>query len=321
MLMNQRVLVTGGAGFIGSNLTRALLREGHAVYCVDNLTTGSLEAVEEFKQFDGFHFVECDISDPEFLAILEHSACDRVYHLACPTGVPNIIALGEEMMRTCSTGTDNVLKLAAQMGARVVFTSSCEVYGNPDASPQTEEYVGRVDPIGDRSAYEEGKRFSEALVRLYATKYRLDAKIVRIFNTYGVGMSPADQRVIPQMLQRLREGKPMLIYGDGYQTRTYLYVDDLIAGLRLVMECGERGSVYNVGGEDELTIRDLAEVIGQLVSRFDVEYQPHFIEDHTGRMPCTAKVRRLGWEPKTDLVEGIRRMMVQFALLPDVAHR
>lgn len=315
MSCNKKVLVAGGSGFIGSNLSRALLDAGASVDCVDSLITGRIESIDSLRSHRRFRYFKFDITDRDFFNTFSKEHYDEIYHLACPTGVPNIQLYGEEMLKTCSIGTDNILRLACTHNAKVLYASSAEVYGDPEVFPQHEEYSGNVHPTGPRSAYEEGKRFSEALVRAYVEKYQLDAKIVRIFNTFGIGMSPDDTRVIPRFLKLIKEGKKIVIYGDGTQTRTHLYVDDLIAGLMMVLENGCAGEVYNVGGDKQLTIADLAELIKSLTTlTVDVEYQPHFIEDHSGRHPMVSKVKELGWDPHIDVTEGLVRMLPSYGV-------
>jgi len=238
---------------------------------------------------------------------------DNIFHLACPTGVPNIIKMGEAMLQACSIGTENVLRCAHEHKASVVFTSSCEVYGNPIKFPQTENYHGSVDPIGPRSAYEEGKRFSEALVKLYVDQYGVTARTIRIFNTYGKQMSLNDQRVVPQFVYKSLKHEPITIFGDGNQTRTFLYIDDLLAALTRVMDKGIAGSVYNVGGQHQLSIKQLFEQLSkQLQIQPEVVYKKHFIEDHTARQPDTTRIRNLGWQPSVKLEEGLNRTLQCF---------
>jgi dTDP-glucose 4,6-dehydratase/UDP-glucuronate decarboxylase len=312
---SKRILITGGAGFIGSNLAKVLLADGAHVDCVDNLITGRLEAIHTLRLDKNFRFLKMDINEVIFLATCMSTRYDEIYHFACPTGVPNIRVYGEEMLRTCSRGTENVLEIACAQGAKVIYASSAEVYGDPDVFPQSEEYHGNVDPVGPRSAYEEGKRFGEALTRLYSEKYRVDAKTIRIFNTFGVGMSPEDSRVIPRFLKQIRDGRNVIVYGDGTQVRTHLYIGDLIAALLLVMDQGQRGEVYNIGGERQLSILELVDTIKELTPLpVKVEHRPHFIEDHAGRLPMTAKVKELGWEPRVDIREGLRRMLVSYGI-------
>ena len=192
------ILVTGGAGFIGVNLCKALLKNGLLVYCADNLITGHHQNIKPLLKNNNFNYTKLDITTPDFFHHYKDIKFNQIYHLACPTGVPNIQKLGKEMLLTCSTGTFNVMELAKKNNAQVLFTSSCEVYGQATVSPQKESYNGNVSTIGQRSPYEEGKRFAESVTTLYAKKYNLDTKIVRFFNVYGPGMNLNDQRVIPQ---------------------------------------------------------------------------------------------------------------------------
>ncbi|MFH0891951.1 MAG: GDP-mannose 4,6-dehydratase [Candidatus Falkowbacteria bacterium] len=305
-----RALVDGGAGFIGSNLCGRLLEKGYEVFAVDNLITGKLKNISRYSRNQRFHFIETDINDPGFPEIFQDIKINEIYHLACPTGVPNIKKLGEEMITTCSLGTLNIMSLARAQSASIVYSSSAEIYGQPEETPQNEHYTGNVNPIGPRSAYEEGKRFAESIIKMYADKYGLNAKIVRIFNTYGPGMSLSDQRVMPQFLQSIIRGKKLTIYGDGSQTRTFLYVSDLLSGLELVMKKGKPGEAYNVGGDSQITIKDLAELMKKLTGyRLDVEFVPHFIEDHNHRQPAVSKAELLGWRQTVSLEEGLKKMI------------
>lgn len=314
---SSRVLITGGAGFVGSNLAHKLVSQGHRVLCVDNLSTGHAENVMHLERLDNFEFMKMDICSDAFTNNMKkrqsQKPFDKIFHLACPTGVPNIVTLGEAMLQACSTGTNNVLRCAKDHGAELVFTSSCEVYGNPLEFPQKENYHGSVDPIGPRSAYEEGKRFSEALVKLYVDQHGVKARTVRIFNTYGPGMSLADQRVIPQFVYKTLTDEPIVIYGDGSQTRTFLYIADLLDGLIKVMKKGDAGMVYNIGGHTQFTIKQLSKKLSDQFSiRPEIIFKPHFIEDHTARQPDTSRVRDLGWQPKVKLDDGLKRTIQNF---------
>jgi len=322
---SNRVLITGGAGFVGSNLAHKLVSQGHHVLCVDNLSTGHAKNLAHLERLHNFEFMRVDICSEAFSARMKQRQVlkpfDNIFHLACPTGVPNIVKLGEAMLQACSTGTDNVLRCAKDHDAEIVFTSSCEVYGNPLVFPQKENYHGSVDPIGPRSAYEEGKRFSEALVKLYVDQHGVKARTVRIFNTYGPGMSLADQRVIPQFIYKTLTEAPIIIYGDGNQTRTFLYIDDLLDGLIRVMNKGETGMVYNVGGHYQVSIKQLSVKLSeQFKIRPKVIFKPHFIEDHTARQPDTTRVRDLGWQPTVKLDDGLNRTVQNFKqrLLPEL---
>jgi len=311
MSMNSnevRCLIAGGAGCLGTNLVRRLLDQGAQVDVVDNLSTGRQANVDQLARHPNFGFIKMDVADPAICRRLQRRRYSHVYNLACPTGVPNIKRLGEQMLMASSVGTLNLLKIARRCKAKYLFASTAETYGDPDVFPQAETYVGRVDPVGPRSPYEEGKRFGEALTRFWGGKYGIEVRIVRIFNTYGPAMSPKDQRVIPQMLTRLIAGQPVPIYGDGTQTRTFLHVDDLVNGLLTVMEKGDSGEVYNVGGDEQITMRDLFTTVKRatgLVGKAD--FRDHFIEDHRGRWPDTTKLRALGWRPNIPLEAGIRQ--------------
>jgi nucleoside-diphosphate-sugar epimerase len=304
----HRYLIAGGAGFIGSNLTRVLLEAGHLVDCIDNLVTGRHENIEPFLDRPGYRFIEGDITEPRTCRSELSRRYTRVVNLACPTGVPNIKTLGEEMLLSSSVGVRNLLQIAQRSKALYLFASTAEVYGDPEAFPQPESYSGNVDPTGPRSAYEEAKRFGEAMTVFYGRSFGVDVRIVRIFNTYGESMSPGDQRVIPQILSRLIRAEPVVIFGDGRQTRTFLHVDDLVAGLLRVMDKGRTCEVYNIGGNRQITITDLVRVAEQATGlNAEVVYADHFIDDHQGRCPDTSKVEALGWQQTIPLVEGVRR--------------
>ena len=311
MSMNSnevRCLIAGGAGCLGTNLARRLLDQGAHVDVVDNLSTGRQANVDLLSRHPNFSFIKMDVADPAICRRLQRRRYSQVYNLACPTGVPNIKRLGEQMLMASSAGTLNLLKIARRCKAKYLFASTAEAYGDPDVFPQPETYVGRVDPVGPRSPYEEGKRFGEALTRFWGGKYDLEVRIVRIFNTYGPAMSPRDQRVIPQMLTRLIAGQPVPIYGDGTQTRTFLHVDDLVDGLLTVVAKGVSGEVYNVGGDEQITVRDLFAMVKKATGLAgEAVFRNHFIEDHRGRWPDTTKLRALGWRPGISLEAGIRQ--------------
>ena len=214
------------------------------------------------------------------------------------------------MMTTCSTGTENALKLALETNAKLVYTSSCEVYGDPMVSPQTEDYTGNVSTIGPRSAYEEAKRMGETWVRLYQENYAVNAKVVRIFNTYGEGMHIEDTRVIPSFIRNIKQGKPVVIYGNGEQQRTHMHVDDLVNGLQTVLHEGQAGEAYNIGGVNPISIKQLADIFRELVDdNIEIHYKQHFIEDHMSRKPCVKKVSTLGWNSHVSLKSGLARML------------
>lgn len=304
---NKRpVLVAGGAGFIGSNLVSWLLERGREVHCIDNYVTGTRSANARHLANRKFRLFDADITDEQFVSNLSHFDYGEVYNLACPTGVPNNRRLGEVMLLTSSEGSLNLLRLARATGAKYLFTSTAEAYGDPLVFPQHESYTGNVDPVGPRSPYEEGKRFAEALTAFYARQHGVDARTVRVFNTYGVNMALTDTRVIPSMLLSMALGKPAVIYGDGNNTRSFLYVTDLLDGFALVMADRHSGEVFNIGGEQEMTVNALFEVCKQVTgSTARADYQPHFIDDHRRRLPDTGKVRALGWKPNVTLEQGL----------------
>ena len=308
-------MVIGGAGFVGSNICKYFLEKGHSVDCIDNFSTGRKASISSLHESRSFRLMEIDISDPGFVSEFKDEKYDEIFHLACPTGVPNILPMAEEMLITGSTGTFNVLELTKKCKSKLIFSSSAEVYGDPEIFPQPETYNGNVDPVGPRSAYEEGKRFSEALIAMYVNKYQIDAKIMRLFNTFGNGMSPDDTRVIPQFLKRIRLGQKITIYGDGNQNRAHMHVQDLIRGMLLALERGAPGEVYNIGGSTQMTIKELAFLIDSLTSMpVEIEFRPHFIEDHGGRLPNTTKIRGLGWSPRVTVAEGLLEMMPNYGV-------
>ncbi|SDA86057.1 NAD-dependent epimerase/dehydratase family protein [Mesorhizobium qingshengii] len=303
-----KCLIAGGAGFVGTNLARRLLEQGASVDCADNFSTGRKSNVADLARYPKFRFLKLDIADAASCSRLLRRRYSHVYNLACPTGVPNIALLGEEMLMASSLGGLNLLKVARRSKAKYLFASTAEAYGDPEIFPQPESYVGKVDPVGPRSPYEEGKRFGEALTRFWGRKHNVDVRIVRIFNTYGPAMSPDDQRVVPQMLSRLIAGKPVPIYGDGSQTRTFLHVDDLVRGLLTVMEKGESAEVYNIGGATQITIRELFQLVKTATGLLGkAVFEKHFIADHRGRWPDTTKIQALGWRQQVALADGIRQ--------------
>lgn len=304
----MKALVTGGAGLIGSHLTKKLLSLGYKVVAVDNFSTGSKENIQEFLNNPKFTFIRHDITRPMPKSISNKpKAIGEIYHLACPTGVPNIKTLGEEMLLTSSLGTKNVLELGRLTGSKVIFTSSSEVYGDPKVFPQKETYTGNVDPIGFRSPYEEGKRFAETLSLLYSKKYQLPVKIVRMFNTYGPTKTN-DTRVITQFLRQALSDSPVTIYGTGKQTRTFCYVSDTVEGLITVMKKGKAGEVYNIGSDKEISVISLANLLIRLTnSKSKVKFMPSPFPDHKRRLPDLRKIKKLGWRQKVSLAEGLKR--------------
>ncbi len=306
MTHTKRVLIAGGAGCLGSNLVRHQIAQGNQIDCVDNLITGNASNIFPYLKMPAFQFHNGDICDNEFMRKFHGVRYSEIYNLACPTGVPNIAKYGEEMLMTSSLGSLNLLRLSQQSDAKYLFASSAEVYGDPAVFPQSENYHGDVDPVGPRSAYEEGKRFGESLTSYFAKSHGLDARIVRIFNTYGPNMSLKESRVIPAMLRSMILDEPVTIYGNGQNTRSFQYVDDLLAGIKHCMEITCHGDVFNIGSEEEISILQLFETCKQVTgSKSKLQFAGHFIDDHKRRRPDTARMRALGWRPTISLQQGL----------------
>ena len=298
-------LVTGGAGFLGSHLCEALLGKGHRVICLDNLETGSLANIEGLRD-DAFSFVHHDVSEP--IAIDE--PLDFVYHLAALASPIDYMRLPLHSLKTGSYGTHHALGVAKWKRARFLLASTSEVYGDPEVHPQPETYWGNVNPIGPRGVYDEAKRYAEALTMAYHRQQGVDTSIVRIFNTYGPKMRPNDGRAIPNFLSQALAEKPLTVYGDGSQTRSFCYVDDLIRGLVLLAESGEHLPV-NVGNPGEYTILQLAEaILAATGSPSQILYEALPVDDPQVRQPDITRARQiLGWQPEIELDEGLRRTL------------
>jgi dTDP-glucose 4,6-dehydratase len=293
-------LVTGGAGFLGSHLCDYLLADGHRVVCVDNLDTGSLENIEHIRNGD-FVFVNHDLT--EHFSVAE--PIDFVFHLASPI---DYMRLPLHTLKVGSYGTHNMLGLAKVKRARFLLASTSEVYGDPQVHPQPETYWGHVNPIGPRGVYDEAKRYAEALTMAYHRQQGVDTCIARIFNTYGPRMRPHDGRAIPTFLRQALEGKPVTVFGDGSQTRSFCYVDDLIRGLYLLARNGEHLPV-NLGNPDEMSLLQLAEAVIRVTgSRSEIVFEALPIDDPQVRQPDITRARHLfGWEPEVSLEDGLRR--------------
>ncbi|HWG55306.1 MAG TPA: UDP-glucuronic acid decarboxylase family protein [Gaiellaceae bacterium] len=304
-------VVTGGAGFLGSHLCDALLAKGHRVICVDNLETGSLQNVEHNRSED-FLFLNHDLT--EHLEIGE--PVDFVYHLASPASPIDYLRLPLQTLKVGSYGTHNALGLAKWKRARFLLASTSEVYGDPQVHPQPETYWGHVNPIGPRGVYDEAKRYAEALTMAYHRQQGVDTCIVRIFNTYGSRMRPYDGRAIPTFVRQAMEAKPLTIFGDGSQTRSFCYVDDLIRGLILLAESEEHLPV-NIGNPQEFTLLELAEKVIEIWdSPSDIVYEALPTDDPKVRQPDITRARQvLGWQPEIGLDEGLRRLRT--ALIPE----
>lgn len=309
----MRFLVAGGAGFIGSHLCERLLQEGHEVTCLDNLCTGSLANIAELRSRPGFEFIEGDVCESRDLSV------DVVAHLASPASPIDYSALPVETMLANSQGTLNLLDLARRSKARFLFASTSEVYGDPQVSPQREDYFGNVNPVGLRSCYDESKRFGEALAFTYIRQYGLPATIVRIFNTFGPRMRREDGRAVPNFINQALAGEPLTIYGDGSQTRSFCYVDDLVEGLtRMLTRDDLAGEIINLGTDEEMTILALAEKVKELTqSSSGFSYAPLPEDDPLIRRPDLSKARNiLGWEARVSLEEGLRRLVDWFIQAP-----
>ncbi len=309
-----KALVAGGAGFIGSHLCAALLERGDDVLCVDNLATGSRQNVEALQHHDRFSFLEHDVCQPLDGTI----EADLVFHLASPASVPDYLARPLETLRVNSQGTWHLIDLALRQSARFLFTSTSEIYGDPQVHPQAETYWGNVNPIGPRACYDESKRFGEALVTTAVRTQGLDGRLVRIFNTYGPHSRPGDGRVMPNFIMAALSREPTTIYGNGLQTRSFCYVSDMVAGLMAAMlDPKTRGEVFNLGNPDEITMLDLAAFVAeQLGSEAGIVFRPLPVDDPTKRKPDIAKAERsLGWSPRIDLEQGVARTAEWFRRL------
>jgi dTDP-glucose 4,6-dehydratase len=308
-------VVTGGAGFLGSHLCDALLGRGHRVVCIDNLETGSLQNVEHHRD-ERFLFVNHDIT----AHIEVDEPVDFVYHLASPASPIDYLRLPLQTLKVGSYGTHNALGLAKFKRARFLLASTSEVYGDPQVHPQPETYWGHVNPIGPRGVYDEAKRYAEANTMAYHRQQGVDTAIVRIFNTYGPRMRPHDGRAIPNFLDQALDEKPLTIYGDGSQTRSFCYVDDLVRGLILLAESGEHLPV-NIGNPGEYTIKELAEAVLKATgSKSQIVFEALPVDDPQVRQPDITRARQLlGWEPEVGLDEGLRRTIASLGREPALA--
>jgi dTDP-glucose 4,6-dehydratase len=296
-------VVTGGAGFLGSHLCDSLLADGQRVLCVDNLDTGSLQNIEHIRNGD-FLFVNHDLTEPLFV----DEPVDVVFHLASPASPIDYQRLPLHTLKVGSYGTHHMLGLAKFKRARILLASTSEVYGDPEVHPQPETYWGHVNPIGPRGVYDEAKRYAEALTMAYHRQQGVDTCIARIFNTYGPRMRPHDGRAIPTFMRQALENKPLTVFGDGSQTRSFCYVDDLVRGLVLLAQSEEHLPV-NIGNPNEMTLLQLAEtVIGVTGSRSEIVFEALPIDDPQVRQPDITRARQvLGWEPDVALEDGLRR--------------
>jgi len=305
--MRKRILVTGGAGFLGSHLCDKLLALGHEVVCLDNFFTGRRQNIEPLMDSHRFELVRQDICDPILFEV------DEVFHLACPASPVHYQKNPVRTIRTCVQGTLNMLDMCREVGARILIASTSEVYGDPLTHPQVESYWGNVNPIGPRACYDEGKRCAEALTVSYARQYGVPVRIARIFNTYGPRMLENDGRVVSNFICQALRGNPITVFGDGQQTRSFCYVDDLLEGFVRLMNSSEEAPV-NLGNPGEFTMVELAERIRSLTgSRSPLVYQPLPTDDPVRRRPdITRAVEILGWQPTVPLEEGLTRTVADF---------
>ena len=307
--MRKRVMVTGGAGFLGSHLIDRLLDAGHEGLCVDNLFTGTRENLSHLHGNPQFEFMRHDITFPLFVEV------DEIYNLACPASPIHYQHDPVQTTKTSVHGAINMLGLAKRLRCKILQASTSEVYGDPSVHPQTEAYWGHVNPIGPRSCYDEGKRCAETLFFDYHRQHGLEIKVARIFNTYGPRMHPADGRVVSNFIMQALAGEPITIYGQGSQTRSFCYVDDLIAGLMSLMETGpEVTGPINIGNPVEFTVRQLAEKVIELTgSGSKIIQEPLPQDDPQQRQPDISKAKRdLNWQPSVPLEEGLVRTIEYF---------
>ena len=304
-----RVLVTGGAGFLGSHLCDRLLNEGHDVLCVDNFYTSTRRNIVHLLDHPNFELMRHDVTFPLYVEV------DRIYNLACPASPIHYQRDPVQTTKTSVHGAINMLGLAKRTGARILQASTSEVYGDPDVHPQPESYWGNVNPIGIRSCYDEGKRCAETLFFDYWRQHQMPIKVARIFNTYGPRMLPDDGRVVSNFIVQALEGRDFTIYGDGEQTRSFCYVDDLVDGLIRLMESDDKVTgPINLGNPGEFSIRQLAEKVVALVgSGSKLIYKPLPQDDPTQRQPDITQARAgLGWEPKVSLEQGLPKTVAYF---------
>ena len=303
-----RVLVTGGAGFIGSHLCERLVREKHEVICADNFFTGRKENVYRLLSERNFEILRHDVTLPVLVEV------DQIYHLACPASPVHYQFNSVKTIKTSVLGTINMLGLAKRVKARILLASTSEVYGDPLEHPQRETYWGNVNPIGIRSCYDEGKRVAETLMMDYHRQNKVDTRIVRIFNTYGPRMLFDDGRVVSNFIVQALKGAPLTIYGKGQQTRSFCFVDDLVDGFIRMMNTDDFVGPVNLGNPNEITVKELAErILKKVGSKSEIEYRALPSDDPVRRQPdITLAKNKLGWEPKIDLDDGLNRTLADF---------
>ena len=304
----MRILITGGAGFLGSHLTKRLLEEGHEVICMDNFFTGRKRNIQALLENPNFEMMRHDVTDPFKLE------CDQIYNLACPASPVHYQYNAIKTIKTSVMGAINCLGLAKRVNARIFQASTSEVYGDPSVHPQPEAYWGNVNPVGIRSCYDEGKRCAETLFMDYHRQNAVDVRIARIFNTYGPNMCPGDGRVVSNFIVQALQGLDITVYGEGQQTRSFCYCDDLIEGFVRFMNQGETVGPINIGNPSEFTILELAEkVIKMTGSQSKIIHEALPSDDPKQRQPDITQARKvLGWEPKYSLDEGLKPTIAYF---------
>ena len=307
MHTEKRILVTGGAGFLGSHLCDRLIRDGHEVICADNLFTGHKQNIAQLQDNPAFEFMRHDITFPLYVEV------EEIYNLACPASPVHYQTYPVQTIKTSVHGSINMLGLAKRLGAKIFQASTSEVYGDPEIHPQAESYWGRVNPIGPRACYDEGKRCAETLFFDYHRQHRVDIRVARIFNTYGPRMQPNDGRVISNFIVQALRGEPITLYGDGHQTRSFCYVDDLIDAFVLLMDADLSGPV-NLGNPTEFTMRELAELVIELTgTKSKIIMGPLPTDDPSQRQPdISLALEKLGWEPTLQLKEGLDKTIAYF---------
>ncbi|HEU5227034.1 MAG TPA: UDP-glucuronic acid decarboxylase family protein [Ktedonobacteraceae bacterium] len=306
----MKIIVTGGAGLIGSNLCARLLDDGHRVLCVDNLITGSIDNIAAFRNHPHFTFLQHDITQPF------SEEAEAIFHLASPASPVGYLEHPLETILVNSQGTHQMLEMARKQRALFLVSSTSEVYGDPLIHPQSEEYWGNVNPIGPRACYDESKRLGETFTMEYYRQFQLNARIVRIFNTYGPNSQINDGRMIPNFITQALKNKPLTIYGDGTKTRSICYVGDLVEGLLLAMfKPDTAGEVFNLGNTEELSVLEFAQLIIQLCNASStIHFEPQRTDDPERRRPNITKAQQiLGWQPKVSMEEGLRRTIEWFS--------
>jgi len=304
----KRILVTGGAGFLGSHLCELLIQQGNEVICLDNYFTGNKDNIAHLRDYDRFELVRHDVTYP-FLAEVE-----EIYHLACPASPIHYQFNPLKTLKTSFLGTMNMMGLAKRVKARILIASTSEVYGDPQVHPQREDYWGHVNPIGPRSCYDEGKRVAESLAINYMTQHNVDIRIMRIFNTYGPKMHPEDGRVVSNFINQALNGQNITVYGEGNQTRSFCYVSDLIDGMTKLMASPKYLGPINLGNSDEFTILELANMVVEMTdSSSQIIYEPLPQDDPMQRRPDLTKAKQiLNWSPKIKLQDGLTKTIEYF---------